>query len=236
VQLTLRQVSELFQVPEANIYRWVRDENLPATVNNGQYRFNRSELIEWATVNRHNVPSAIFRAPFRNGGEQVSLAEALTLGGIHYDVSGNTQSEVFRAVVECLKLSMEIDRESLVDLLSRRERRGSTAIGDGIAIPHPRHPLVIVGDQPVIALYFLSQPVDFLALDQKPVDKLFVLLTSTPRMHLQCLAQISCALRDAAFHRAIQRRASREEILAEATRIDQTSQQLVNGELLASKS
>ena len=74
--------------------------------------------------------------------------------------------------------------------LIEREKLGSTAIGDGVAIPHCRLDMCkdIVG-----ALFLLRDPIDFLALDEKPVNIMFILLvpTSEPKEHLATLAMLA---------------------------------------------
>jgi PTS system nitrogen regulatory IIA component len=97
---------------------------------------------------------------------------------------------------------------------------GSTAVGDGIAIPHVRNPIVLRVSRPAITLCFLENPIDFHALDNQPVGTLFTLATATTREHLHVLARLGHALRDAAFKSAILNRAGRDEILNEARRIE----------------
>ncbi len=101
-----------------------------------------------------------------------------------------------------------------------REAAGSTAVGDGIAIPHVRAPIVQNGVQPVIALCTLSQPIDFGARDGKPVHVVFLLATPTVNAHLQLLARLAAALHDRDFKSAVLRRAPADEILAHARRVE----------------
>ena len=61
-------------------------------------------------------------------------------------------------------------------MLEAREAMGSTGIGDGIAIPHARYPVVLHLDKPLVSLCFLEQPIDFGALDARPVQALRCLL------------------------------------------------------------
>lgn len=68
----------------------------------------------------------------------------------------------------------------------------------------------------MITACFLERPVDFGALDGRPVHALFTLISPTVRAHLHLLSRLSFALRDPAFKDAVVRQASREEILAAA--------------------
>ena len=72
----------------------------------------------------------------------------------------------------------------------------------------------------MIALCFLERPIDFGALDGKPVHVMFSLVSPTVRAHLRLLSRLSFALHDPAFKKAVTGQASREEILREAQRVE----------------
>ena len=80
MDLSVRDSAQLLRVSEKTIYRWVKQGRLPAYRINEQYRFNRAELLEWATSERLNVSADIFVEP-DSGGPVVNLTEALKAGG-----------------------------------------------------------------------------------------------------------------------------------------------------------
>ena len=221
MQLTVREVSKVLNVPEATVARWIKQRGLPAQHVGGQYRFHRAELLEWATNNKVQVSVEIFDSPENEEDPLPSLAEALEAGGIFYQIPQTSNKEsALRALVSLLPLPDGIDRELLLRLFLAREASASTAIGDGIAFPHVRNPIVLHVTQPMITLSFLENPVDFGALDGKPVHVLFSLISPTTRTHLQLLARLSFALHDAKFREVVLRQGQREEILGEARRVE----------------
>jgi PTS system nitrogen regulatory IIA component len=115
-----------------------------------------------------------------------------------------------------------VDREFLLQVLLAREALGSTGIGDGIAIPHARNPIVLNVERPTITLCFLENPVDFAALDGLPVTILFTLINPTARAHLHLLSRLAFMLNDKGFKDVLKRQTSRDEILAEARRTMQS--------------
>jgi PTS system nitrogen regulatory IIA component len=125
-----------------------------------------------------------------------------------------------RAVVERLPLDEEGDRELLLQILLARESAGSSGIGEGIAIPHVRSPLIFPGTPGIATLSYLATPVPFEAIDGKPVDTVFTLVSPTIRGHLQLLARLSAVLLDPGFKQALQRRAAGDAIVAEARRVE----------------
>ena len=115
-----------------------------------------------------------------------------------------------------------MDREFLLQVLLAREALESTAIGDGIAIPHVRNPIVLHVPRPTVTLCFLERPVDFGALDGQPVQALFNLISPSVKGHLHLLSRIAFVLRDGEFKGLIQRQASKEEIFESLRRLNET--------------
>jgi PTS system nitrogen regulatory IIA component len=241
VQLTVREVSEFLDVAESTVIRWIKQRGLPAQHVAGQYRFNRAELLEWATANRIKVSLEMFDRLEADDEPSPSLVQALEGGGIFYHLpltlpsppppggegrvrgSPDTNKDrALRALVEVLPVPEGTDRELLLRLFLAREASASTAIGDGIALPHVRNPIVLHVARPLVTLGFLDKPVDFGALDGKPVYTLFSLVCPTMRSHLQVLARLSHALHDGDFKRVVLRQGQRDEILREARRVEDT--------------
>jgi PTS system nitrogen regulatory IIA component len=220
MQLTAREVSTFLSVPEATVLRWIKQRGLPAHQVNGQYRFNRTELLEWATAQRIKVSLELFDQTTTETEPVPHLAEALQAGGIHANLPGTTKDEALRALVGVLPLPDGTDREMLLRLFQAREASASTGIGDGIALPHVRNPIVLSVTRPSITLCYLERPIDFGALDGKPVSVFFSLVSPTTRSHLQLLARLSFALHDAQFKEAVMRRAPAEEIYRQAGRVE----------------
>jgi len=219
VKVTVRDAALLLGVPEKTIYRWVESRGLPVHRVHGQFRFNRAELLEWATSQGLRVSAALFPEPEGEDAPLSTLASALEVGGIHTLEGGGDRESVLRQVVSALQLPDEVDREFLFEVLQARENLGSTAVGDGIAIPHVRNP-VLLHVRPAVALCFLDKPIAFGALDGKPVDTLFVIVSSTARSHLHLLSRLSAALHDEEFRVALTRRAKPEEIAAVLRRVE----------------
>jgi nitrogen PTS system EIIA component len=218
MNLRVKDAAALLHVSEKTIYRWVARAKLPFHQVNNQYRFNRADLLEWATSNRVPLSPQIMEEP---GDSFIpSLAEALQTGGIYYRVEGGDKASVLQSVVNILALPREVDREFLFQVLLARESLGSTAIGGGIAIPHVRNPITLHIECPLIALCFLEKPIDFQSIDGLPVHTLFTIVSPTVKAHLSLLSRLSFALRTSVFSEAVSRIGSREEIFKAAEQMD----------------
>jgi nitrogen PTS system EIIA component len=220
MELSVRDSARILKVSEKTIYRWVKQRKLPAYRVNEQYRFNRAELLEWATSERLPISAEIYHEPENGDGPVATLADALRAGGIHYRVGGADKRSALRAVVELMPLPEQVDREFLLEVLLARESLGSTALVQGIAVPHVRNPIVMHIPRPMITLCFLEQQIDFAALDGHPVHTLFTLVSPTIRAHLHLLSRLGLALRQPEFAAVIARQGLRQEILDQSEAID----------------
>ncbi|MGH7778236.1 MAG: PTS sugar transporter subunit IIA [Candidatus Binataceae bacterium] len=129
----------------------------------------------------------------------MKITEILSPEMVLPDLKGNTKPEVLGELAAALVAQYpEIELNDLTAVLLERERLGSTAIGDGIAIPHGKLPRVtrILG-----AFGRHSEGVDFESLDGNPTQLFFVLVApeDSASLHLKALARVSRLLKDDAF-------------------------------------
>jgi PTS system nitrogen regulatory IIA component len=220
MQLNIRDLTKLLDATESTVTRWIKHRGLPAQQVGGQYRVNRAELLEWATANNVKVSLELFDNVEAEAEIVPTLTEALEAGGIHYHLPDTTKDQALRSLVQILPLPDGVDRELLLRLFVAREALASTAVGDGIAIPHVRNPIVLHVVRPVVTLAFLAQPIDFGALDGNPVHVLFSIVSPTNRIHLQLLSRLSFALHDGKLREILARQAPREEIMQEVRRVE----------------
>jgi PTS system nitrogen regulatory IIA component len=211
--IDVKEVAKIFAVSEKTIYRWLAKKEIPAYKIGESYRFNRVELLEWANSRKIPVSQEIFNQAEDKSCAMLSISDALHEGGIHYNIASADKPAVINAIVGVMNLPDDIDRKFLAEALLARENLGTTAIGDGIAIPHVRNPVVFNVTNPVLSLCFLKRPIDFEAVDKKPVDTLFTIITPTVRSHLLVLSRLSCALTKSAVRRVINSGSTDTEIL-----------------------
>ena len=111
------------------------------------------------------------------------------------DMDATNREEVLKEMVNCLKKKNRISKEKdLFDKLLQRETLGSTAIGDGVAIPHCK----MKGTKnPIIMLAISKKGVDFQSLDGNPSFLFFLVVSSpdNPSLNLQILAAIAHLVR-----------------------------------------
>ncbi len=220
MELTVRDVSKFLNVSESTVTRWIKHRALPSQHVGGHYRFHRVDLLEWASANQVKVSVEVFDHLEGEDESSPSLVGAMEVGGIYYGLQDTSKEAALRALVQVLPVPDGVDRELLLRLFLAREASATTAIGDGIAVPHVRNPIVLHVARPMVTLGFLERPVEFGALDGKPVQVLFSLICPTIRTHLQTLSRLSYALHDEKFKAVVARRGECEEIMEEARRVE----------------
>ncbi len=222
MQLTVKDLSRLLNISERTIYRWIKSNMIPAYRIHDQYRFNRAEILQWTTANKIGVSHEIFQEKDDKDAPVIRLSEAVKRGGIYYRIGGQDKESALRSVIDIIRLPEEEDRELILKVILAREELGSTGIGEGIAVPHARTPIVLHVPQAIVAVCFLEQAVDFGALDGQPVNCLFLLISPTVRAHLQMLSKIAFVLKDPLAKNVILKQESREAILEAIERVEQT--------------
>ena len=123
------------------------------------------------------------------------IADVLTLDGIVPALKATSKKQVLQELSRRVAERLGVDDKAVFDVLLERERLGTTGFGNGVALPHGK-----LNSLNGLYMMFarLVKPVDFDAVDGRPVDLVFLLLTpeSAGADHLKALAKASRILRD----------------------------------------
>jgi len=125
----------------------------------------------------------------------MALADLLAQDAILPSLKVNSKKQLLQELATKAAQVTELPEREVFDVILQRERLGSTGVGNGIAIPHGK-----LASLPKIVGIFarLEHPVDFEALDDQPVDLVFMLLApeGAGADHLKALSRIARVLRD----------------------------------------
>lgn len=213
MKLSVREAAAHLGIDEPTLRRWIRERALPVHEVSERLYMNPVELWEWAVEHGVAVSRKLLDDARAEPAELAPLHEVLGAGGILRDVRGTTRAEVLRDVVARLPLGPEQDRDFLLSVMEAREAMGSTGVGDGIAIPHVRNPMLLHVDQPFVTLCLLRTPVDFDSVDGQPVHALFIVVSPTVPAHLRILARLAFVLRDETLRKLLRAGAADRDIL-----------------------
>jgi PTS system nitrogen regulatory IIA component len=142
-----------------------------------------------------------------------SLIELIKRGGDFRIIPGATPRELLTTLIGTIVLPPRVDRVALLAAVLEREALMSTAVGNGIALPHPRDPLIAESAGQLVSIAFAEHSLNWEALDGKPVHTVMLLLSASPRMHLHTLSQINYFCQQKPFVALLERRASSAELL-----------------------
>ena len=125
----------------------------------------------------------------------MEINDLLVPEGVVADLKATSKKQALQDLAKRAAEVSGLHERTIFDVLMERERLGTTGVGNGIAIPHGK----LASLDRLYGLFArLEQPIDFHAIDERPVDLIFVLLApeNAGADHLKALARISRLLRN----------------------------------------
>ena len=131
----------------------------------------------------------------------MQITDLVTPDRVIVRLQAHSKSHLLAELARRAAIATGLAQGQIGDALEAREALGSTGVGAGIAIPHAQ----ITGLQHFYGLFVrLDRPIDYDAIDGRPVDLVFLLLIpANNKEHLQALASVSRRLRDRAIGAAL---------------------------------
>jgi PTS system nitrogen regulatory IIA component len=133
------------------------------------------------------------------------------------NVEGVSKKRLLETSAELIASKVDVDADEVYEALIAREQLGSTGLGNGIAIPHCRVPKC---KKTVGCLIKLGLPIDFDAIDQKPVDLLFFLLVpeNTIEGHLEVLRTLAELFKNPSYCEGLRKSQTDSDLFTAAMR------------------
>ena len=153
----------------------------------------------------------------------LTITELVKADSVQHDVDAGSRKRLFQIIAEASVDPAAIDKEEAVDeiydALVERERLGSTALGDGVAIPHCRVSCERISG----AFYTLAEPIEYEASDEKPVDLVFVLLVpkDEKKAHIDALQRLAQIFSNPSHLARLRTARCHQSLFAELKRIDE---------------
>lgn len=222
MDLKIKDVAELLHVSESTIRRWLTEGKIPAYRLNQQYRFSRNEVEDWVMDQKRGANPATHFGDFhikestnlpQTGNKQFSLYRAIHKGNVLAGVAGKTKAEVIRSTMRIMSQDLGLDADVLTELLLDRENLQPTALNNGVGIPHTRD-FLLSSHHDVVTIVFPENPLEYGALDGKPVHSLFFLFACDDKKHLHLLAKIAHLSSQPAALNLLRNNPSKEAVLA----------------------
>ena len=153
-----------------------------------------------------------------NGG--ADLPVLIHRGGVFFDVEGTTPQEIYKNISEKIEKPEGVTSDLIYNALCAREQVLSTAVGNGIALPHARASIIKSDENQKICVVYLKKTIDMQAPDEREVFVMFVLLTSNSQVHLKVLTELAGLFRNLRFRKALEAHAGEAELLSLIRELD----------------
>lgn len=210
MELNSNDVALLLMIPEKEVNQLIKRNELPHYVLQDKIVLNKHQIIEWALT--RNMPLNI------SGHEKLGEYRVDTVNHLldddsfHYNCNLTETDYIDQMVREIKFDNDQIDLEIISTLLKSRESLMSTAIGNGISLPHPRVPIILGRDKPLLNIFFPVKPLQLDSIDGKPVHTIILLISQSIKQHLSLLAHMSFLLSNETVRFALENRIEKEEI------------------------
>lgn len=218
MDLNIKDISHLLMLPEKEILQFIKKKEIPFMILQDKTVFNKQQIIDWALG--RNFPINVSGHNKFNEYHIDTVSTLLMRDSFHYNCKLN-ETGYIEQMVSLINFEKSVDRDVIIQLLQSRELIMSTAIGNGISLPHPRIPLMIGKHKPLINIFFAEKPLNLKSIDGKPVHTLILLISQTIKQHLSLIAHLSFLLSKETFRFALEKRLQVAEIVEIIKKIEE---------------
>lgn len=190
--MTTREIAGYIRLNEKTVIRMAQSGKLPANKIGKQWRFRLSDVDahlqnEIVAASDRNLDLLV-----RTAENVIPLSRLTDRALIELDPDVKTVDGVLAGLAHlAYENGLTPSEKKLFEELRAREKMLSTAIGNGVAVPHPRHPSPKLFRESKIVIARLKTGIDYAAADKKPVRVFFMVCAQNEFIHLRLLAKIS---------------------------------------------
>ncbi len=191
--MTVTEVAQYLQLAEKTILRMAQAGKIPAAKIASQWRFMRPVVRDWLAGQMQMAPAELLEGAAQ-ARRMLPLSEVVRPELMNLSVSAGPKEHILRQLVTPLVESGFIAESTSARLLGglvERERMMTTAVGHGIALPHPRRTMEGAFSEPALAIGICSKGTHFGAVDDQLVHVFFLICSTREEIHLQLMAGAS---------------------------------------------
>lgn len=195
--MTVPQVSRYLKISEKTVLKMVRNNEIPCTKIGNQWRFMKDVLDDWLVTRMTSQSEHDFSQLAGTEYQVVLLSRLLESRLILTGIEATEKGEVLRRFAElAAKERVVSDGEELLTRILERESLASTALDNGVALPHPRRPDPSLVQSPRLLVGISPEGIEFNAFDGGKTHLFFVILSTSDALHLRVMSRLSSFLRD----------------------------------------
>jgi excisionase family DNA binding protein len=190
--MTTKELAEYIKLNEKTVIKLAQNGQIPGVKIGNQWRFHLSAIDAYLQEKIVHAPDTELDMIINTSPDLVPLSRLTNHDLFELDSKAQDRKDVLSELAQLAyinKLTPSVD--DLITQLGKREKMLSTAIGNGVAVPHPRHPSPELFKEPKIVILRTMAGINYGAPDNKPVYLFFMTCAPNEFVHLRLLAKIS---------------------------------------------
>lgn len=201
---TIKEAAKYLKMNEHLVCRLVEAGKIPAVKTGSHWRLDKNEVNDWLGSQMGELPAEdLIHLEKDHKQVVIKIAPLLKKENVIFEIMPtSTKVQVLQNLVGVLAKNYKLnkkDEEKLFHAVIDRERMCSTAIGEGIAIPHPRTAVIKQTKKPILILGVCRQGIDLESLDGRLTTLIFLICAPRDDIHLKLMARLSRLLKDRRF-------------------------------------
>ncbi len=212
--LTTRELAQYIRLNEKTVIKMAQKGRLPGVKIGNQWRFHLNAIDAYLQNDLIQSSDEELDMVIKTTDNIIPLSRLTDHNLLILDLKENTADAALSSLAEtAYSNGLTPSKENLLKELKKREKMLSTAMGDGVAIPHPRHPSAELFQKPNVVMLRSKNGVAFKAPDDKPVHLFFMTCAPDEFAHVRLLAKISRLLHSPGIIKKFIRAKDKDQII-----------------------
>jgi nitrogen PTS system EIIA component len=201
--MDLEELARYLRRDAREVHRLAKRGHLPGQKVAGKWRFARAEINHWLEMQMSGLTDEqLTDLEVGHAGEEHEplLADLLSTDCMAVPLASSSRISILKELIRLAEQSWQVyDPTALFEAVQKREEMATTALEEGVAIPHPRRPQSSILGDSVVAYGRTAHPIPFGAPDGILTDIFFLVCCRDERTHLRILARLSRLFRQPDF-------------------------------------
>jgi PTS system nitrogen regulatory IIA component len=219
--MTLQEVAQYLKISERSVLRMAQRGEIPVIKIANQWRFMQTLIDDWLMSRMKNASKPPLVRMIEQSEIILPLSRLLKPEHIIFHIKpGSIESVLSQLIEPLVKSKTIIDAKKLFTYLKEREDMASTALGNGVALPHPRNPCICRITEPSVVVGICEEGTFYNSLDGSKTRLFFLVCTDSDIVHLKIMSKLAYLMKDNNTINGIIDAKNEKEVLELLNRVD----------------
>lgn len=220
--LTIKEAAKYLNLNEEGVRKLVESEKIKAIRQGDLWKFKKSSVLDVLNYQMKSVPNEeLVHLEIDEEKQSIQIHSLIKEENIILNMLAHTKNTALQELCDTFAKGKRKDKkEILLKAVRDREMLCTTAITEGVAIPHPRRAVKNLVKKPLIIFGRSLVGVDFESLDGNPTQLFFLVCAPKDDIHLKIMARLSRLLRNFDFRKELLEAKNKEEIITIITKFE----------------